>query len=147
MLNLTLAEKRQAGGGGLSAFNGAFGVDSQDIMSAPNIDFGTFQVFPDQVNYGPSGSAAEVQPPSSDFNSTLNVCSDWIRTQTASARTWVFPFLTSDASSDLKSAYSVSKPMVVSACGIVTKDNAQYFVPVSSTAPVLKSPPGRKRKL
>ena len=31
-------------------YNGAFGVDSQDILNAPDIDFGTFQLFPDLVN-------------------------------------------------------------------------------------------------
>lgn len=80
--------KRQSDDGGL-AFNGAFGVDSQDILNAPHIDFGTFQLFPDQNNYGTTG--AEGQPPSTDFDTTLSQSFAWIRAQADSANTWVFP--------------------------------------------------------
>ncbi|KAI0271837.1 glycoside hydrolase superfamily [Russula aff. rugulosa BPL654] len=108
--------KRQGGGGDLSVYNGAFGVDSQDILNAPDIDFGTFQLFPDLVNYGAQGTASDVQPPSRQFD---------------------LPF------------HSIGKPVVLSAFGIITQDNLQYFVPVSETSPVVKSPPnpkGRKRQ-
>jgi hypothetical protein len=89
VLSLPLAEaKRQSSDIG-SAFNGAFGVDSEDILNAPDIDFGTFQLFPDQTNYGITGT--EVQPPSSDFDNTLNETISWISAQTDSMHRWVFP--------------------------------------------------------
>ena len=98
LLSLTLAEsKRWTGDDGLSVFNGAFGVDSQDILNIPEIDFGTFQVFPDSVNYGSKGTATNVQPPSSQFSKTLNDTVDWIGAQVQSARTWAFLLLTADA--------------------------------------------------
>ena len=88
--------KRQSGD--LSAFNGAFGVDSQDILNAPDIDFGTFQLFPDSVNYGAKGTATDVQPPSGQFGKTVNDTVDWIKAQAQSAHTWVSPLLTTDVS-------------------------------------------------
>jgi len=33
------------------AFDGSFGVDTEDIIAIPCIDFGSFQLFPDQVQY------------------------------------------------------------------------------------------------
>ena len=85
MLSLPLAEaKRQTIISG-SAFNGAFGVDSQDILNAPAIDFGTFQLFPDQVDYGITGT--EGQPPSGDFNSTVNQTITWIHAHAHSVHT------------------------------------------------------------
>jgi mannan endo-1,4-beta-mannosidase len=73
-------------------------VDSQDILNAPDIDFGTFQLFPDSINYGPKGTATDVQPPSRKFGKTLNDTVDWISAQVQSARAWVLPLLTADAS-------------------------------------------------
>jgi mannan endo-1,4-beta-mannosidase len=106
VLSFALAKtKRQGGGGDLSVYNGAFGVDSQDILNAPDIDFGTFQLFPDLVNYGAQGTASDVQPPSRQFGKTLNDTVDWINAQIYSARTWVFPLLTA-AASDLRSPIS-----------------------------------------
>ncbi len=125
--------KRQTGGD-LSAFNGAFGVDGQDILNAPDIDFGTFQLFPDSINYGVKGTTNHVQPPSSNFGKTLNDTVAWIRAQADSAQMWVLPLLTADAS-DLRSAFhSVGKPVVLSAFGIVTQDNSPFFVPVNETS-------------
>ncbi|KAI0271835.1 glycoside hydrolase superfamily [Russula aff. rugulosa BPL654] len=120
--------KRQGAGGDLSVFNGAFGVDSLDILNAPDIDFGTFQLFPDSVNYGVQGTATNVQAPSRQFNKTLNDTVNWISTQ-------AFTGLT------------IGKPIVLSAFGIVTQDNLPFFVPANETCPVVKSPPkGRKRQ-
>jgi mannan endo-1,4-beta-mannosidase len=78
-------------------FNGAFGVDSQDILNAPDIDFASFQVFPDSINYATKGSANDVTPPSRNFNKTLNDTVAWIDTQICSAREWVLLFLSADA--------------------------------------------------
>jgi mannan endo-1,4-beta-mannosidase len=62
-------------------------VDSQDILNAPDIDFGTFQMFPDQFNYGTTGTVADVQAPSSNFDNTLNDTVAWIRAQIGSVHT------------------------------------------------------------
>jgi hypothetical protein len=145
VLSLPLAEaKRQTIGIG-PAFNGAFGVDSQDILSIPDIGFGTFQLFPDQNNYGTTGT--EVQPPSSDFDNTVNQTITWIHAQAYSAHTWVFPFLIVN-NPDLGSAlYSTGKPVVLTAFGLVTQDNLLQFVPVNDTSPIVNSPnQDRKRK-
>ena len=66
-------------------------MDSEDILNAPDIDFGTFQLFPDQVNYGTTGTADGVQSPSSSFNTTLNDTVSYISAHSQSAVTWVFP--------------------------------------------------------
>ena len=108
VLSPTLAETiaRRNTGGGLSVFNGAFGVDSEDILNAPDIDFGSFQLFPDSVNYGTQGTADQVTPPSTNFNKTLNDTVAWIKTQIFSAQTWVFPVLTLTAdASELRSTF------------------------------------------
>ena len=80
-------------------------MDSQDILNAPDIDFVTFQLFPDLVNYGAQGTASDVQPPSRQFGEILNDTVDWINAQIYSARAWVFPLLTA-AASDLRSPIS-----------------------------------------
>jgi mannan endo-1,4-beta-mannosidase len=119
-------------------------VDSQDILNAPDIDFGTFQMFPDQFNYGTTGTVADVQAPSSNFDNTLNDTVAWIRAQIDSVHTWVFPLLTADAY-NLRSAFcSTGKPVVLSAFGLVTQDNLLHFVPVNDTFPVVKPPQKRK---
>jgi mannan endo-1,4-beta-mannosidase len=81
-----LAEaKRQSSGGG-SAFNGVFGVDSQDILNAPQIDMGTFQLFPDQNNYGTTG--VESQSPSVDFDDILSQTTAFINSQADGSQRW-----------------------------------------------------------
>ncbi|KAH9997282.1 glycoside hydrolase superfamily [Russula vinacea] len=107
------------------AFNGAYGVDSEDILNAPDIDFGTFQLFPDQINYGITGT--EVQAPSSDFNNTLNQTNTWIRAQADSSQTF-------------------GKPVVLAAFGLVTQDNLLQYVPVNSTCPAVKLQQNQKRQ-
>jgi mannan endo-1,4-beta-mannosidase len=113
-------------------------VDSQDILNAPDIDFGTFQMFPDQFNYGTTGSVTDVQAPSSNFNNTLNDTVAWIHAQIDSVHTWVFPLLTADPSNLRSAFYSTGKPVVLSAFGLVTQDNLLHFVPVNDTSPVVK---------
>jgi hypothetical protein len=57
-----------------------------------------------------------------------------------------FPFLTANVS-DLRSAlYSIGKPVVLSAFGLVTQDNLLQFVPVNDTCPVVKPQQDQKRK-
>jgi len=121
-------------------------VDSEDILNAPDIDFGTFQMFPDQFNYGTTGTVTDVQAPSSNFDNTLNDTVTWIRAQIDSVHTWVSP-LTADAASKIRSAiYSTGKPVVLSAFGLVTQDNLLHFVPVNDTCPIVKTPQKRKNQ-
>jgi len=55
-------------------------------------------------------------------------------------------FLLTTGTYDLRSAfYSIGKPIVLSAFGLVTQDNLLNFVPVNDTSPVVK-PPKQKRK-
>ena len=119
-------------------------MDSQDILNAPDIDFGTFQMFPDQFNYGTTGTVTDVQAPSSNFNNTLNDTVAWIRAQIDSVHTWVFPLLTPDAFNPRSASYSTGKPVVLSAFGLVTQDNLLHFVPVDDTCPVVRPPQKRK---
>jgi len=82
--SLALAETKRQDSGSAVAFNGVLGVDSQDILNAPNIDFGTFQLFPDQNNYGANGG--ENQAPSVDFNTMLTQTTNFITSQAQSAQ-------------------------------------------------------------
>jgi mannan endo-1,4-beta-mannosidase len=119
-------------------------VDSEDILNAPDIDFGTFQMFPDQFNYGTTRTVTDVQAPSSNFDNTLNDTVAWIRAQIDSGHTWVSPLLTADASKIRSAIYSTGKPVVLSAFGLVTQDNLLNFVPVNDTFPVVKTLQKRK---
>jgi hypothetical protein len=71
------------------AFDGSFGVDAQDILSIPEINLGSFQLFPDQNNYAPTNTP--FTPPSSAFDVTLEVGIQWIEAQIGLALQWVFP--------------------------------------------------------
>ncbi|KAH9048105.1 glycoside hydrolase [Lactarius hengduanensis] len=110
--------KRQAGGVG-SAFDGSFGVDSQDILSIPEIGFGSFQLFPDQNSYGTIPT--QFTPPSSDFPGTVQQGTAWIQAQAASA-------------------LAVGKPVALTGFGLITQDNLPAFVPFNATFPVATSP-------
>ncbi|KAJ6545495.1 glycoside hydrolase superfamily [Mycena capillaripes] len=57
--------RRQDDVGTGSAFDGSEGVDSEDILSIPEIGFGSFQLLPDQNSYAPG------DPNLSAFNYTL----------------------------------------------------------------------------
>ncbi|KAI0302022.1 glycoside hydrolase superfamily [Russula brevipes] len=116
--------KRQTSGGG-AAFNGGFGVDSEDILNAPDIDFGTFQLFPDQISYSTTGTECETS--SKDFDDTLDQTVAWIHKQAQSART-------------------IGKPLVLTAFGLVTSDNVQQFVPFTAMHPLVKSPHGAQKR-
>jgi len=93
------------------AFNGVFGIDSQDILNAPHIDFGTFQLFPDQNNYGTTG--VQNPGPRGDFNATLAQSTAFINLH-------------------VQSALAVGKPVIATGFGLVTQDNLPAFVPFNS---------------
>lgn len=65
------------------AFDGTFGIDSEDILNIPNISFGTFQLFPDQASYGPN------DPSLSSFENVVQQGSAWIQRQADIARLYV----------------------------------------------------------
>ncbi|KAI5987677.1 glycoside hydrolase family 5 protein [Pisolithus albus] len=96
------------------AYDGSYGVDSQDIMNIPDINFGTFQLFPDQDTYVPS------DPSLSSYQNFVNSGLSWIKYQAQSAE-------------------AVGKPLTMTAFGLVTQDNAAAFVPFNMTAPLYAS--------
>lgn len=63
------------------AFDGTHGVDSEDIISIPQIGFGSFQLFPDQYTY-----STVVDPSLPVFNRTLMIGLDWIGRHIATGR-------------------------------------------------------------
>ena len=67
------ATKRQEDQSTGPAFDGSQGIDSEDILNIPQIGYGTFQLFPDQNNYGPNNPNL---PP---FNNTVNTGLSWIQ--------------------------------------------------------------------
>jgi mannan endo-1,4-beta-mannosidase len=68
------ATRRQADEQGVGpAFDGSLGIDAEDILNIPQIGFGTFQLFPDQNNYGPNNPNL---PP---FNNTVQTGLTWIQ--------------------------------------------------------------------
>ncbi|KAF5391442.1 hypothetical protein D9757_001897 [Collybiopsis confluens] len=91
-----------------SAFDGSQGVDSQDILGFPNISFGSFQLFPDQNSYGMD------DPSLSAFENTLQIGLDWIKIHAGIATTF-------------------NKPVALIGFGLVTQDNAPFFVPFNTT--------------
>ncbi|KAJ3531423.1 hypothetical protein NMY22_g8165 [Coprinellus aureogranulatus] len=93
------------------AFDGSFGVDSQDILNIPDMDFGSFQLFPDQNKYGVD------DPTLSPFENTVQQGNDWIRQHG-------------------QDAANFGKPITLNAFGLVTQDNAASFAPFDgSSAP------------
>ncbi|KDQ51409.1 glycoside hydrolase family 5 protein, partial [Jaapia argillacea MUCL 33604] len=104
----TGAQKRGAEVTTGSAFDGSFGVDSEDILNIPEISFGSFQLFPDQFEYGCP------DPHLSHFNNSLQLGLSWIQKQGATGKCF-------------------GKPMALGAFGLVTQHNAAFFVPFNST--------------
>ncbi|KAK2466921.1 hypothetical protein APHAL10511_001179 [Amanita phalloides] len=110
---LATPTKRQQGAGVGPAFNGASGVDSEDILAIPQVGFGSFQLFPDQYQYGlvePSGPLTA--------NESLQVGLNWIQQQADSSK-------------------RNGKPIILTSFGLVTQNNAAAFVPFNASAPVI----------
>jgi mannan endo-1,4-beta-mannosidase len=102
------------------AFDGTFGVDSEDILNIPQMSFGTFLLFPDQAKYGPD------DPSLSSYENLVQQGVDWITRQ-----------------GDIGARFN--KPVTLHAFGLVTQSNAAAFVPFNSTqapyAPDSGAPP------
>ena len=73
--------KRQFDTGVGSSFDGSSGVDTEDIINIPEIGYGSFQLFPDQNNYGPA------DPNLPAFNNTVQIGLSWIRDHATLAQT------------------------------------------------------------
>ncbi|TFK71220.1 mannanase, partial [Pluteus cervinus] len=91
-----------------SALDGSFGVDTEDILAVHCIDFGSFQLFPDQADYGTFASQA------SFLVNSIATGSSWISRHVATGT-------------------SLSKPSALLAFGMVLKDNFSQFVPVNAS--------------
>ncbi|KAG9043608.1 hypothetical protein FS837_009340 [Tulasnella sp. UAMH 9824] len=91
-------------------FDGSQGIDAEDILRIPTIDFASFQLFPDQFNY-----AAKAHDPSVPaFDSILQDGLDWI-------------------DGHVTSATAAGKPLHFSGFGLVSAEHAPFFVPFNST--------------
>ncbi|KAJ7285843.1 glycoside hydrolase family 5 protein [Mycena rebaudengoi] len=92
-----------------SAFDGSSGVDSEDILSIPDVGFGSFQLFPDQNHYRLGDD-----PNLPAFNNTLQAGLDWIRLHGDTAQMF-------------------GKPITLTGFGLVTQTSSPFFVPFNST--------------
>ena len=63
-----------------SAYDGSYGVDTEDILGIPQIAFSTFQMFPDQFQYAPT------DPSLSSYNNTIQMGIEWIEKQAQTAK-------------------------------------------------------------
>ncbi|KAF8582695.1 glycoside hydrolase family 5 protein [Ramaria rubella] len=103
--------KRQQGTQSVGpALDGSQGVDSQDILSIPDIGFSTFQLFPDQNTYAP------LDPNLNAFNNTVQAGLTWIQQQ-------------------VQAGQMAGKPVSVTGFGLVSQDNAPEFTPFNSSQP------------
>lgn len=66
------------------AYDGSQGVDSEDIINIPAIGFGTFQLFPDQNDFGHNDD-----PTLSKFNNTVDAGVEWINNHAEMAQLYV----------------------------------------------------------
>jgi mannan endo-1,4-beta-mannosidase len=92
------------------SFDGSYGVDTEDILASPHIDFGSFQLFPDQVNYFPDHWSK------SFATKAIGDGGKWVGAHSNTAK-------------------QQGKPEVLTAMELVTKDFWQFFVPFNATCP------------
>ncbi|RXW15064.1 hypothetical protein EST38_g10791 [Candolleomyces aberdarensis] len=90
-------------------FDGTYGVDSEDILNSPNMDFGSVQYFPDQNNYAPA------DPNLSPFENIVQQGNEWIQQHAQTAQDF-------------------GKPVTLDAFGLVTQQNAPSFVPFNAAS-------------
>ncbi|KAF8961626.1 glycoside hydrolase family 5 protein [Flammula alnicola] len=90
------------------SFDGSYGVDTEDILASPCVDFGSFQLFPDQVDYFP-----ETNP-----SSAVKAIGDGGKWTAVHSNT----------------ATLLRKPEVLTAMAIITKDHWKFFVPFNGTS-------------
>jgi len=110
--SLERAFKRQSDSGDGGGYDGSQGVDSEDISSAPDIDYSGYQYYPDQNSYSDGGYDDRRR---------------WEHVQSAIAHgnTWI--------DQHAKTAAEIGKPSVFTGFGIVTQENLPFFIPFNST--------------
>ncbi|TFK71218.1 glycoside hydrolase family 5 protein [Pluteus cervinus] len=91
-----------------SALDGSFVVDTEDIIAVPGIDFGSFQLFPDQADYGTFASQG------SFLINSITTGNGWI-------------------SEHVNTSTSLNKPASLLAYGILLQTNFAQFVPVNAS--------------
>jgi mannan endo-1,4-beta-mannosidase len=96
-------------------FDGFFGVDTEDIISVPCIDFGSFQLFPDQVHYFPGDE------PNPEHVGTVQG-NRWVTRHSTTARDF-------------------HKPEALTGFSLVKKDNWPLFVPFNSSCRMPENAP------
>ncbi|KAF6765198.1 glycoside hydrolase family 5 protein [Ephemerocybe angulata] len=99
------------------AYDGTYGVDSEDLLNSPNLDYGSFQLFPDQNKYGAD------DPNLSAFDNTVAQGNEWIRQHGSLGQDF-------------------GKPITLNAFGLVTQQNAPYFQPFNGSPPPTTAPSG-----
>jgi len=91
-----------------SAFDGSYGVDTEDILAIPSIDFGSFQLFPDQTKYFPKTSDS----PATEY---IGDGGKWVAVHS-------------------NTATLLGKPEALTAAAIVTKEHWNMFIPFDKTS-------------
>ncbi|KAG9044413.1 hypothetical protein FS837_008191 [Tulasnella sp. UAMH 9824] len=104
--------KRQASSDLGASFDGSYGVDTEDIVNAPSVDFGSFQFFPDQQVYPLDSSRDGL----SAFDNVVQQGLEWIQLHGEQGN-------------------SVGKPTTLNGFGIVSQPNANTFTPFDSATP------------
>jgi len=99
------------------SFDGSYGVDTEDILASPCIDFGSFQLFPDQVDYFPETNPSFAVKAIGDGGKWTEVHSN--------------------------TAIQFGKPEALTAMAIITKRDWKFFVPFNATAPFPDNVPCR----
>lgn len=106
------------------AYTGSQGVDSDDIIAAPNIDFSSFQLYPDQNSYSPDSTTQNVGGASDQsVEQTTQQGVDWINQHADSAN-------------------AVGKPIVLTGFGTVNQEHIANFRPFDGSTSALS----RKRQ-
>jgi len=93
------------------AFDGTYGVDTEDILNSPSVDFSSFQYFPDQNVY----SQSQTNTGSDDFSSTVQQGIEWIQQHADTSATY-------------------GKPASITGFGLVPLPNTNSFTPVDETS-------------
>ncbi|KAG8823513.1 hypothetical protein FRC17_009302, partial [Serendipita sp. 399] len=109
-------KKRQSNDFG-PLYDGSFGVDTEDLLNAPGVDFSSFQLFPDQNTYSPLGSDSV-----SSFSQVVQQGIDWLVQHASTAN-------------------SYGKPSTLNGFGLVTNITTNSFAPFNSSV-VYESPVG-----
>jgi hypothetical protein len=137
------------------AFDGSFGVDTEDIISIPCIDFGTLyalspclligfqglilhessQLFPDHVRYYPV-------TPSNQTIAKIGEGNAWTDQHSFMAQVYVRMISISLFALSDTIFYSLNKPEVLTGYQIVSQAELSSFVPFTASCPTPGGPPG-----